>query len=89
VFLTIILTVAYSARFFFGVGLIDSGAHPFLRVGNGDRFMTASMVGLFAMSIFGGSLFVLFVDGLVTESICLTYQEKVVLLRTMFLGTLL
>jgi hypothetical protein len=32
--------------------------------------MTASMVGLFAMSIFGGSLFVSFVDGLVTEAIC-------------------
>lgn len=43
--------------------------------------MTTSMIGLFAMSIFGGSLFVSFVDGLVTESISLSYQEKVVLLR--------
>lgn len=89
VFLTILLTVAYSVRFFMGVGLIDSGSHPFLRVGNGDRFMTASMVGLFAMSIFGGALFVSFVDGLVTESISLRYQEKLVLLRALFLGTLL
>ena len=89
VFLTILLTVAYSVRFFLGVCLVDSGSHPFVRIGNGDRFMMASMVGLFAMSIFGGSLFVSFVDGLVTESISLNYQEKMILLETTFLGTLL
>lgn len=76
-------------RFFLGVGLVDTGSHPFIRVGNGDRFMMVSMIGLFAMSIFGGSLFVSFVDGLVTESISLRYQEKIVLLETTFLGTLL
>jgi len=70
-----LLTVAYSVRFFLGVGLVDTGSHPFVSIGNGDRFMMASMVGLFAMSIFGGSLFVSFVDGLVTESISLNYQE--------------
>uniref|UniRef100_A0AAU8MIN6 NADH-ubiquinone oxidoreductase chain 5 n=1 Tax=Litigonotus ghinii TaxID=3104745 RepID=A0AAU8MIN6_9BILA len=89
VFLTVLLTVAYSVRLFMGVGLVDTGSHPFISVGNGDRFMTASMVGLFAMSVFGGSLFVSFVDGLVSEAICLTYQEKLVLLSTTFLGTLL
>ena len=87
--MTILLTVAYRVRFFIGIFLVDNGSHPYFRAGNGDRFMMASMIGLFAMSIFGGSLFVSFVDGLVTESISMRYQEKIILLETTFLGRLL
>lgn len=76
-------------RFYVGIFIADNGSHPFVSIGNGDKLMITSIIGLFAMSVFGGSVFVSFVDGLVTESICLNYQEKLILLETTFLGRLL
>jgi len=44
------------------------------------------MFGLFGLSVFGGSIFVNFVDGLIGSPVSLSYQDKVLLLESSILG---
>jgi len=89
IFLTVLLTIAYSVRFFVGVCLSSIGSHPFMSVGNWDGFIVCSMFGLFGLSVFGGSVFVHFVDGLIGGPISISYIDKVLLLESSLLGFLL
>jgi len=47
------------------------------------------MLGLFGLSILGGYVFVNFVDGLIGRPVSLSYQDKVLLLESSVLGSLL
>jgi len=89
IFLTVLLTIGYRVRFFIGVCLSSIGSHPFVSVGGWDGFIVFSMFGLFGLSVFGGSIFVNFVDGLIGRPVSLSYQDKVLLLESSVLGSLL
>jgi len=86
IFITIVLTVAYSVRFFIGVLFSDVGSHPYVSVGGWDRFIVVSMVGLFGLSVFGGAVFVNFVDGLIGGPVSLRYQDKLLLIESALFG---
>lgn len=47
------------------------------------------MFGLFGLSVFGGSMFVNSVDGLIGRPVSITYIDKVLLLESSLLGFLL
>jgi len=88
IFITILLTIGYSVRFFIGVCLSSIGSHPFFSSGGWDGYVVCSMFGLFGLSIFGGSIFSNFVDGLIGGPVTLSYQDKILLREALLLGTL-
>jgi len=89
IFLTVVLTVGYSVRFFAGVFFSHVGAHPYVSVGGWDRLITVAMLGLFGLSVFGGSIFVNFIDSLAGSPVSLRHQDKVLLVERILLGLLL